>query len=558
MKRFTFFLVSLLVWIATNGQDSGHDPLLRAMQDEIDRNLKGLRQPGYDAPFFIMYGIQDQKMYTIGATLGSLSESSESSNRFKTTTRVLVGDYQFNDESLEDNLHSSPTVLEIGLPIDGDYEGVRRAFWSATDKIYRDAARHFKKHQEALRETGKTLDQIPHRSFAQAPPVRMVSTMEPYSFNKKEWEGRARQLSALFLKDPNIRNSGVMLRYVEGYRYLINTEGTVARVPFRNTTLFIGAQSRNSEGEFAMVNSLYLTETPGELPSVEELTPIVAKLVDDLKKQADVPVLDEEYVGPVLIMGAPVADLWSMALFDGGESIMANDNIAKLTGYQFDRDVMSLDGKIGKNLINQAITVKAKPHLKSYQGVRLLGSFDIDNEGVVPGEEVTIFEKGVLRNLLNNRTITNPSQAANGFASGPGVLEISVDKQMTNDELKELLIARAKEEGLDYALIVRESPAAGMGMMNIYKVSVSDGSEQLMRNGLFSRPGLKTMRQLLGASSTSSAHNIGGRGGFNGMGSVMSVICPDAILMGEMEIAPFGMPVLKEEDYIPNPLLANQ
>ena len=95
--------------------------------------------------------IQDQKSYSIAATLGSIVRSTEKSFRFKSNTRVFVGDYAFNDESLEDNLTSAPTALEINLPVDDDYMGIRRSLWSSTDKVYRDAARHFQRHQQTLK-----------------------------------------------------------------------------------------------------------------------------------------------------------------------------------------------------------------------------------------------------------------------------------------------------------------------------------------------------------------------------------------------------------------------
>ena len=556
-RALTIFFV--IVGYASLAQPSQDDALLRAMRDELDRNLKELSQPGYDAPFFIMFGIQDQKTYSINAMLGSINQSTETRQRFRTNTRVLVGDYSFNDESLEDNLFSSPTALEIDLPIDDDYAGIRRSFWSATDKVYRDAARHFKRHQETLKETGKQLSEIPHRSFAQAPAVKLIADLPPYSFSKTAWENKLRKLSAIFLTDPSIQNSGIMLDYTEGYRYLVNAEGTVAKLPFRMATLMIGAQTRNEEGEFSMVNKLELAETPDELPSEEDLTKLITKLMADLENESTMAVLDEEYSGPVLLIGQSVAHVFSSSLLGNSESIIANDNIARLTGYQFDRGMTSLDNKIGKNILNESITIKAKPRLKMFNDVKLFGGFAMDSEGVVPADELVVVENGVLRSLLNNRTITHPSQTANGFATGPGVLEISVAKKNTEDELRQMLIARAKEEGLDYAIIVREAPDLGMGLMNLYKVSVSDGSEKILRSGIFNEPGLKIMRRILGASDQYQAHNLGGLGaGFGPARNVISIICPQALLLEEMEITPFRMPTLKEEDYVSNPLVAGE
>ena len=99
----------------------------------------------------------------------------------------------------------------------------------------------------------------------------------------------------------------------------------------------------------------------------------------------------------------------------------------------------------------------------------------------VPPYELVIVENGVLRNLLNDRTITSAGQTANGFSSGPGVVEVTTTHKNSDKELKEKLLAAAKAEGLDYALIIRQSPLL-MGVVNIHKISVKDGKEELMRN----------------------------------------------------------------------------
>src|SRR5688572_13836408 len=110
---FSLVLITMYSMTGWTQEKTNEDVILRAMQDELTRNMNELRLPGYDKPFFIMYGIQDQKTYTLAGTLGSIVQSTEKPVRFKSTTRVLVGDYEFNDESLEDNLTSSPTAMEI-------------------------------------------------------------------------------------------------------------------------------------------------------------------------------------------------------------------------------------------------------------------------------------------------------------------------------------------------------------------------------------------------------------------------------------------------------------
>src|SRR6478752_5446457 len=95
---FRYILIAALLQATfqSNAQQQSEDIIIKAMEDELNRNISELKVPNLDKPFFIMYNISDQKSYAISAMMGSLSQSSESQQRFKSNTRVLVGDYSFN------------------------------------------------------------------------------------------------------------------------------------------------------------------------------------------------------------------------------------------------------------------------------------------------------------------------------------------------------------------------------------------------------------------------------------------------------------------------------
>lgn len=555
-----FLQISLCIAVlSADAQNLENEIFLRAMRDELNRSMAELHSPDVQPPFFIMYGATDQKTYTISATLGSLQESLESTNRFKTTTRVLVGDYSFNDESLDDNLFSSPTAAEIGLPMDDDYEGIRRAFWSTTDNVYKDASKHFEKHKRTLKESGKSLKDHPHRTFAKGKSMEWVSKLAPSDFDVKSWEEQVRNLSAIFIDHPFVLNSGVGIRFVEGYKYLVNSEGVVAKIPHSVATFFVVGQAKNDKGEFLFDQIIHVAKKPDQLPVEEELTQEINKLISNLNDQLEIPNFDDEYRGPVLFLGPSVANLFSNALSTGRERITANDNINKLSGYQYNNELGSMTNKIGNKVMDRSITIKARPRLDTFQGIELLGSFQIDDEGMIPPDELTIIEKGILKELLNNRTLTDSLQKANGFSSGPGVLEIRLNQSDSEEVLKKKLMDAAREEGLEYALIVRDSPGIGFRPVNAYKVSLKDGSEELVKNVILNQSGFRPINDILGASDAYQAVNLsvgsgGGPNPFSG-GGVVSFITPNAILVEEIECQPFRMPSLLEDTYVSNPLV---
>lgn len=561
MRQSIFYFICCVLFAGSishvNAQSKEEDVVLRAMEDELHRNMVELKVPEYDKPFFMMFGVRETKSCVVAATLGSLTNSTVTVNRFKTNTRILVGDYDFNDESLEDNLYSQPTAIEIGLPVDNDYWGIRRAFWSTADKVYRDAARHFEKHKTTLKESGKSLNDLPHRSFAKSEPVRMVSSLTPYAYDKAAWENKIRQLSAVFLNRSSILNSAVIVQYEEGHQYLVSSEGTIAKLPFSSASLMVFCQTKSNDGEFALEQISHQASSMDKLPDEKQLIAEIEAMIKRVEEQTKIPKFTEEYSGPVLLMGESVADFFTTALFSGKENIMASDNIAKLTGYQYNNERNSMDLKIGKPIFNESISLKARPTLKNFNGVELLGSYTMDDEGIVPPDELVIVEKGVLKQLLNNRTLTHSTQVANGFSSGPGVLEISLNQRESEKVLKERLLAQARKEGLEYAIIVRDDFGFGRGIKNVYKVSVADGKEELLRHAMVNVDDPKILKRIVGATEKYAAYNQGGRENAYGEGGSagFSVIVPAAILLEEADIEPFTMPTLKEEEYVSNPLV---
>jgi predicted Zn-dependent protease len=465
-----------------------------------------------------------------------------------------VGDYEFNDESLDDNHTSGPSAMEVALPVDDDYWGIRRSFWASTDNVYRSAARHFEKNKQTLKESGKKLEEIPHRRFAKVQPMKIIQTLTPATYSRTQWEQRMRKLSSVFSTEPTIMNSFAFVTYSEGYKYLVSTEGLVAKIPFSQASLVLGVQVKNAEGKFSAEREVYKAKTLDQLPSDEQLMKDINRMIKQIEYAREVKELEEEYSGPILLEGKAVAEAFASSILRGREGIFANDNIAKLKGFQFDDELLSAEGKIGKNVINNQITIKAKPRLTKYDGVDLTGHFILDNEGVSPPEELTIIEKGVLRNLLNNRTLTTATQTANGFSSSPGVLEVTVAQATTDKVLKEKLLQQAKNEGLAFALIFREG-ASPMGFVDAFKVFVEDGREEPVKNVSLREGGFKMWKRILGASEKYSAFNLDDAiFERNFQQSTLSMIVPQAILLEEVEVQPFRMPSLKEEEYISRPV----
>lgn len=541
-------LAALLFVLPASSARAQGEIIRKAMKDELERSMKELSLEGYKKPFFISYTLKDTKTFTVVATLGALARSSDFPSR-QTAVRVLVGSYAFNDESLDDNLFSSPGGNEIQVPLNDDYYGIRRAFWGSTDEVYKSAARQFARNEATLKDQNKNLEEIPHRYLAKVPVIQVNTAAPAPGLDQTALENLARELSGLFKSYPDMEVSGAVINYTRETTFFVNSEGIDTQTSASRATVQVTAQARTDKGE-PLIDQLTLTAaSPAGWPPAADLIRQAKAMADGLIQARGVKVFQEEYSGPVLFQGQAVADLFATCLF-GRESITATNTIGNTNGYRFDSN-SSLDEKIGKKITADALTVKAKSRLKKFGPVDLLGSFDADDEGVAPPEELTLIENGILKNLLNDRTITKPDQTANGHGAGPGVLQVTLGKTTKPADLLAGLLAKAKAEGLDYAIVIRDASMARMGLLNVYRVNVKDGSEELLRGAALESLGLRSLRKIAGATEELAAYNLplGPRSA-----NVVSWIVPAATLLEEVDLKPANLPFFKEELYVQNPL----
>lgn len=119
---------------------------------------------------------------------------------------------------------------------------------------------------------------------------------------------------------------------------------------------------------------------------------------------------------------------------------------------------------------------------------------------------------------------------------------------MTMAALKKKLIAAAKAEGLDFALIVK-GKSSPMGQPEIIKVNLTDGSEIQVSPGRIKNLQPKDLKRITGTSTLTMHYMPIGRG------KVISTIVPEAVLIQEAEVTPFKNPYLKDDiEYITSPL----
>jgi hypothetical protein len=571
-------VITLAVTIKAQSQD---DPIWKALNDELSRNMNNLKYLDYEKPFFIGYTIGCSENAAVVGSLGAIILSNQN-KRNTEMVRVMVGSYKVCDENFQnENDNVDYNGGNIPLPMENDYYGIRRTLWIQTDKVYKAAGETFKHKMYILKRNNISVDSlIP--DFSQAQVTKLKIEGSGYNYNKSLWENRVKEISSYFSKYPDIDDSGVSFRFAKVSTYTVNSEGSEVKSPADVAVITVSASLKAPDGIPLTDKFEFISVTPDDIPDNDWFKKNIDSLADRLLKLKTAEYLNDNYTGPVLFLGQAASELASASLFSQEdplismrEPLYADRNMKIFSG----NNPASLEAKQNKKVISNDLTVKALPFLEKYGNTKLIGHFQIDAEGVVPPKEMTLIDNGLLKTLLCDRTPTKLVPQSNGhrrfaffnnavsYITGPGIIELTSKKQMTTDELKKQLIAKAKEEGLDYAILIkRVYQRAANYPVEIYKVSLTDGKETLVRSVSINSISLSTLKKCIGVSNQQTAYNtlLNVSQDNSDMATLIpdisglpaSFISPSGILIEELELKSAPKNLSVEKTIVPNPLAA--
>lgn len=621
MKRILMFIMPLVLVLALSlqvyGQESSRNVISRAMKDEIKRNMENLEIKDLKKPFFISYNLQDAKVMNIKASLGAIIMSKMEPVRDH-NVRVMVGDYKRNDENFIDPGSRGGGRSPISqntekLPLEDDYFGIRRSLWSATDEVYKSATETYERKISAIEQQNLSEEEKNLPDFAEAPKVTKKLPKREFKFEPEKWEQTAKEVSAIFKNYPEIFTSSVKVNFYSADAFFVNSEGTEMIYPISIAGIRVNAHTQADDGEPLYDHVSYFGLTPADLPDKQKIMNEVKAMAENLKKLREAPALEQIYTGPILFEGQAAAELIAQKLFsnDGGL-------IAKRKPIYGDMRMMmfmersagkSLEDKIDMKVVSKEMSVTAKPKTKQYDGKSLIGSYEVDEEGVAPPDELVLIEGGMLKTLLNNRIPTKKKAASNGHQRysingsrvrqtvGPGVIEVDYEGGAKKADMKQALIDAAKEEGLQFAYIVRKvqyeaagmdkkfDPSAMMSSMmggqqketfskpiQIYRVDVATGEEQLVRGAELGDISVGSLKDLLNGSKEKYVYNTiysgsgGGGGGMGGFYSILfggsesmsgipaSFIVPESLLLEEADVKEEERAITAKLPVVENPV----
>ena len=541
--RKTFALTISLLFVTcsfSRAQNNNAEIIKKALYDELRRSMDSLITGNDNEPCFMSFTVTDAKIMVVSSTLGALINSNvEQTLSFG--SRFIVGDYHINDENFNFNDNSEfKYTPQIQMPYKPDYWGIRRALWSSTEKMIKNATKSYKAKKTFLEHNNIGREDYLIPDYSQAPVEKLKAEDVNIEFDVAYWENIARSVSKVFAGYPEVTGSGVSASIMKTTSYFSNSEGTEYTSPNSLVNFEIYAVVNDSNNNACDKTISFTGRLVKDLPSTDSLKRTCHHLVSLLKKEIKTERLEESYSGPVLFENEAASRLLLNTFFSHN-GLIAKREPLNARGYDFqmptEPESNSTEAKMGKKIVAEHITVKSLPKLKKYQGIELWGSFDFDGEGVVPADELTLIENGTLKMLLNDRVPTfaskkstghNRSKGLWGNSIDPGVLQVIAKNNISSKAMKQELIKLAKENGNDYCFIVRKQPNGTQRM--VYKVNLENGKETLMNTGRIGSIKLKDLKNKVLFSDKEQVKNIA-RGGI-----FTSVISSDALIVKDFDI----------------------
>ena len=514
------------------------DPVLQAMREELARSKSQLKMENVPPPYYIEYRVTDLDSYEAEAAFGALRQAQRSRARSARVV-VRVGDYK------QDSYFGAGMGTVDLAPLEDNPIALRHQLWLATDQAYKQASEALANKKAVLSRF--TADQ-PFEDFAHAPSLESITPLARLEFDAKTWNETLQKSTALFRTDPKIQSLTASVRFRAENLYFVNSEGTVTRQGHTTYLAIMSGTTQAADGMKLDRSPYYSAGTASELPRPEKFQADMAAMIATLKDLREAPEVEEEYRGPVLFSSDAASDIFSGMI--GGNVLGRRPKPGESARTEGD-----FASSYKSRVLPNFVSVIDDPTLKTFNGKTLVGSYEIDDEGV-RAATVPVIQNGELVNYLMGREPIRDFPASNGHGrAGPGqppvpsigVLLVQSKQALSPEDMKKKLMEICRQEGKPYGYFV--DTLSGYDPRLLYRVYEKDGHQELVRGAVFNELDTRTLRNDLVAVGNDPLVS-------NREAQVpMTVIAP-SILFDELEVKRTDAKNAKLPEYPPPDLIA--
>ena len=513
------------------------DPVLRALLAELERSKAQLKMENVAAPYYIEYRVTDVDEYDAEAVFGALRLAQHARVRVLRAV-VRVGDYK------QDSYFGQGMGIVNLISLDDDPVALRRQLWWVTDQAYKNAVEALTAKQAMLKQFRV---ENPVDDLARADAVEFLGALARVEADVARWQKHLEDASGLFRKYPEVQSVQAALRFISFNRYFVNTEGSATREGQASYYLSLVGSTQAADGMRLIRSPYWMFGTAKELPTGEQFSADCIKMLETLKRLREAPLVQEEYRGPVLFAADAANDIFSSLI---GDNVLGN----KPEPGRSVRTTGDFATSLRARVLPEFLTIVDDPTTKVFEGHSLVGSYEVDSEGVKP-VPVTVIKNGELVSYLLGRQPIRDFLTSNGHGrAGPGDapvpstgnLFVRASQTLSREELKKKLMEICTKRGLAYGYFA-ETMAPGLSPRLLYRVWVKDGREELVRGAVFNELDIRALRNSLIAAGNDPEVS-------NRSAQILSTVISPSILLDEVEVRPADASNEKLPEYPPPPL----
>ncbi len=456
LRTLLFLLLSCIFSTGLCIAQSQADTLLTIIEEELTREVEAFKKAD-TPPYYIGYRVNEYQGANISASFGSITSKDHSRSRAMAVD-VRVGDYSFDNTHPVDDLESigNPGFGFGGgqpnsFPLDNHPLAIKTALWEETQTAYRSSLAVYKSKKNAKK---KDSHGIP--DFSKEKPIVHVDASLPALqtfYNPQQWTDRIKQISALFLANPNVVQGDVSLEIGLERRYLVTSEGTRIVQNRTYAYLFIRGTIRATDGDVLPLSKSYFGFSPTEIPSDEIISKDVAAMMDMLNQLRTAPIA-EPYTGPA-ILDAHAAGVFFHEIFGH-----------RVEGHRLkdEYDGQTFKDKIDERVLPASLSVVFDPTMDFFKGQALNGYYQYDDQGI-KSKPVRVVENGSLKTFLMSRTPIENFNSSNGHGRAQGGMDVVArqsnliienKKVVPIEGLRKMLIAECKKQNKKYGYLFKD------------------------------------------------------------------------------------------------------
>ena len=488
---FPFAAVFLLSVTQVHSQTLDTDPIVDALREELEFNMKQLREKPVPA-YFMSLRMNDTYSASVSSNFG-VSMSNESRSR-QITPQVRVGspeldNYKYESQS-QNGVYGGNQSSQLIPFTDNAIMAVRQGIWSETMKRYDMALNNYNNAVSRMKTNADNEDKAP--GFSPAPVEKHYEQAYPeqtYSFDRNYWENRLDRVSATFKQCPNLEQGVASIDYTVERIYIVTTDGSVVVQNRKAVRLMLQGVIRATDGMSCPLYKDWFSYSLEDLPDDSTLIAGAQDLIERLTALRDAPIADP-YAGPAIMSGSA-----SGVFFH------------EIFGHRLEAHRMKSGGQTFKKLVGQLVLPESfqvydDPTMDFYAGTSLYGHYLYDDEAV-RAQRVQCVENGVLKNFLVDRTPIDGFPVSNGHGrasagydpvSRQSNLIIENTNPYTEEQLREMLITAVRNEGKEYGYYFRTATSGltymgdggsinsfGVDPVEVYRVYADGRPDQLVR-----------------------------------------------------------------------------